>query len=267
MPDKIAFKIPVLDGLANAGSYKAIPFDFDDPRGKEPLVKLSDYGLAGESFYARTDGNNAPYYEKIDGATEQVWARKTVAEKLVRVNALLRPHGVEIFVFDAYRPVQCQRGLWDFFDRQAKEKLPSASEEERKNYILTFVSDPTQFNPSKANTWPVHACGGAVDLTLRDIKTKTLRDMGAGFDEMSNASFSDTFERKAIAGEIGKDDPRLNNRRLLHWGMTQEGFVNYGFEFWHFDYGDQMHVLHSEMLGLPDRPSKAWYGYIASPEL
>jgi D-alanyl-D-alanine dipeptidase len=61
------------------------------------------------------------------------------------------------------------------------------------------------------------------------------------------------------------DDPRLLNRRLLHRAMTEEGFLNYPLEFWHYDFGDQMYVLHAGLLKLPDAPKTAWYGYADAP--
>jgi D-alanyl-D-alanine dipeptidase len=69
-----------------------------------------------------------------------------------------------------------------------------------------------------------------------------------------------------LAKEIAEDDPPLVLRRLLHWAMAQEGFINNPFEYWHFDYGDQMYVLYAKLLNKPDVPAAAWYGYVDSPE-
>ncbi len=259
------YNIPVLGWAANAGSYRNIPIDKRDRRAAEPLVKFADYGIPCESFYDRTDGGNWPYHERIEGATKYVWGRKTVAEMLVRVNARVVPFGVEIFVLDAYRPVKCQEGLWKFFWKQAKLQMPNATEAEQREHVLNFVSDPTRFKRQDSTTWPVHTSGGAVDLTLRDIKTKQLLDMGARFDEMSTDSYSDALEKQLQAGEIKPDDPRLFNRRLLHWAMTEEGFINYPLEFWHYDFGDQMYVLHAGLLKTPAAPQSAWYGYADAP--
>jgi D-alanyl-D-alanine dipeptidase len=171
-----------------------------------------------------------------------------------------------LYVWDAYRPVTCQEGLWAFLSKQVATQFPHASAEEKINYTLKFLSDPTGFVRTDPTTWPVHSTGGAVDLTLRDLATGKLLDMGAGFDETEDISYSDAFERKLAAHEIAENYPALVNRRLLHTAMTREGFVNYPLEFWHFDYGDQMYILHSHLLGLPQTPSAAWYGYMESPE-
>jgi D-alanyl-D-alanine dipeptidase len=258
-------KIPVLDWSADTGSYRDIPVDAADPRGAEPLVRFSDFGIPCESFYARTDGGNWPYRARIVGAMRHVWGRKGVAERLVRVNARLASFDAEVFVVDAYRSIKCQEGLWEFFRAQARREMPDATQEEQRSYVRNFISDPTQFTRGDSRTWPVHSSGGAVDVILRRAGTHEALDLGARFDEMSPDSCSDALERKLAAGEIAADDPRLLNRRLLHWAMAEEGFVNYPFEFWHFDYGDQMYVLHGRLLGLPV-PAAAWYGYVGPPD-
>ncbi|MFA5041545.1 MAG: M15 family metallopeptidase, partial [Bdellovibrionales bacterium] len=229
-------------------------------------VRFSDYDIACDDYEARSICGDDPYKEQIGGATLHVWGRKTVAEKLVRVNGLLRPKGAEVFVWDAYRSIESQKFFWDYYLRQAKRRLPQASEDERKNYALTLVSDPSGFDPSEATTWPIHACGGAVDLGLRDLKTREFQDISAGFNEKGRIPYSDALERKLLAKEIAKDDPRLVFRRLLHWAMSQEGFINNPLEYWHFDYGDQMYVLYLQALKGACAPQAAWYGYVNSPE-
>jgi zinc D-Ala-D-Ala dipeptidase len=259
------YKVKILDWTSNAGDYGRVPFDFDDPRSHEPLVSVTERGIAAESYYARTDGLNWPYNARIDGSLKDVWCRRGVAEKLLNVNSRLKPYDVELFVLDAYRAIDVQRGLWAFFEAEARRKMPHRSAEEIRNYILQFVSDPTRFNRDDPTTWPVHSSGGAVDLTLRHVDGDLL-DMGARFDEPSAASFSDALERLALKGVLSSDDAALKNRRLLHWAMEQEGFVNYPLEFWHFDFGDQMYVHHLALLGV-NAPVAAWYGTIDPPTM
>jgi zinc D-Ala-D-Ala dipeptidase len=262
----IAPKIPLFERVSNAGSYKEIPFDLSDSRATEKLVKLSDFGITSDDFAARSICGDDPFKEKIGGATQEVWGRKTVAEKLARVNSFLRPKGVEVIVWDAYRSIESQKFFWDYYCRQAIRRLPTATEEERKRYTLSLVSDPAGFSPTDATTWPIHVCGGAVDLGLRNLETGEVPDISAGFDEKGRIPCSDALERKLLAREIPENDSRLLLRRLLHWAMSQEGFINCPFEYWHFDYGDQMYVLYNRLLGLPDAPKAAWYGYVDSPE-
>jgi D-alanyl-D-alanine dipeptidase len=266
MRETKSMKIPVLGWPANAGSYAETSVDRNDPRAAEPLVRLADAGIAGESYYARTDGRNPPYNAPVPGALPTLWARQTVVEKLRRVNDALAEEGVELFVLDAYRPVACQEGLWRFFWETSTRVKPELSDVERRDYVLNFVADPTDFSPDDSLHWPAHSCGGAIDVTLRRKGSNELLDMGVGYDVMDPLVYSDAFERKLVAHEIALDDLRLLNRRLLYAAMIGEGFMNYPLEFWHFDYGDQMYAFHKRLLGHRDAPAAAWYGTVASPE-
>ncbi|WP_170144458.1 M15 family metallopeptidase [Dichotomicrobium thermohalophilum] len=239
--------------------------DEADPRAAEPLVDLSDYGLAGKNYYARTDGGNAPYHRAIAGHINGLWARRSVAEKLVRVNRGLQEWGFRLFVWDAYRPAACQQGLWAFWWEQARQDRPDADDASIRARVLEFVSDPSRFDPGDPATIPTHATGAAIDLTLQHLDTGALAEMGAGFDEMSPRAASDYFERALERGDIAPDDPQLLHRRLLHFAMRAEGFVNYPPEFWHFDWGNQMYVRNLAAIG-GDAPRAAWYGYVRPPE-
>ncbi len=256
--------IPISMAAMDAGGYGAVPVDTGHPLFAEPLADPRDHGVAGENWYSRTDGGNAPYGRAIAGEWRGIWCRKSVAEKLAKVNAQLRKSGFELFVMDALRPIERQFALWDFFHEKARRDMPGASAAELHAHVLQFVSDPTRFNLTDPTSWPTHTTGGAVDVSLRSLQTGELADMGAGFDEMSARSASDHYERELAAGRIGADDARLVRRRLLHGAMSAEGFVNYPPEFWHFDWGTQMYVRNLQAQG-GDAPSAAWYGYVAPP--
>lgn len=256
-------KIPVLEWAANAEIYKGVPVDAADSRFSEPLVNLEEYGIACQKYEDRLYEGEGENRRKIFGTPENLFVRKTVAEMLMRVNAHLEPSGAELFVYSAHRSVEHQKGLWDFFFERAARERPHSTEAELYNHIISFVSDPRKFDPKDSRTWPAHTTGGAVDVTLQSIATGVELDMGVGFDDPFPESHADAFERKLLAGEIAESDARLQNRRLLHWAMTREGFVNYPLEYWHFDYGDQMYVLNSRLLGHADAPEAAWYGYVA----
>ncbi len=246
-----------------------MPVDAQHPLHAEPLVNLCDHGLVGENYYARTDGGNAPYHRAIAGHVNGLWARKSVAEKLVRVNRGLQGWGLRLFVWDAYRPPACQRGLWDFWWEQMRRDCPDAADALIRARVSKFVSDPSRFDPDDPATIPTHATGAAIDVTLQHLDTGAFAEMGAGFDEMSERAASDYYERALERREIAPDDPRLLYRRLLSSAMRAQGFVNYPPEFWHFDWGNQMYVrnlaANPAALG-GDAPRAAWYGYIRPPQ-
>lgn len=257
-------RIPIIEPQAYAGDYTVIPFDTGDPRYGEPLVRLESVGVAYESHHARTDGANWPYNRPIAGARKDMWLRKSAAGILARVNARLRPFGAELFVLDGYRPIACQRGLWDFFYDEAARLTPGATPQMRRSYALEHVFDPGPFDESDPTTWPAHVCGATVDLTLRDSASKEPFDMGVRFEDITEVSANDFFERELAAGRIAPDDRRLWNRRLIHWAMSGEGFLNDPFVFWHYDWGNQLYVKVRNAL-FSGGPRAAWYGYIGPP--
>lgn len=265
---RVDHQVPLTSPEMFASPYSEIPIDYNDPRGSEPLVSLESVGVAFESYYAKTDGKNPPFGRAIEGSRQDIWLRKSVAEKLARVNELLRPFEAELFVLDGHRTVACQQGLWNFFYNRGQQLNPGGSEQEHRAYARQFIVDPASFDESDSRTWPAHTNGAAVDLTLRDSVTRELLDMGARFEEDSDeeTSVGDYFERQLLAGRVDENDVRLQNRRLLNWAMTREGLLNETAKvFWHYDWGNQIYVRASRAL-LPDPPQAAWYGYIQPPE-
>src|SRR6185312_11611692 len=256
----IDHRIPIIEPEVYAGDYTGIAVDRDDPRFADPLVPLDSVGIAYESHHARTDGANWPYNAPVAGARKDMWLRKSAAGVLARVNALLAPHGAELFVLDGYRPIECQRGLWDFFVEEGRR----AGAIDPQAYALEHVFDPRPFDEADPSTWPAHVCGASVDLTLRDRRTHELFDMGVRFEDVCEQSANDYFERQLLAGCIAADDRRLWNRRLIHWAMSAEGFLNDPFVFWHYDWGNQLYIKVRRAL-FADAPKAAWYGYIGPP--
>jgi len=182
-----------------------------------------------------------------------------------RKSAAVRPRGLRIKVVDAWRSVATQAGLWSFFWDQVGRERPELDSTEREAIVKTFVSDPRRFDPADDTTWPIHSTGGSVDVMLIDADGAML-DHGAGFDEAHERSYTDHYERLLARGEIAPDDNRLVNRRILVNAMVNAGFTNYAYEFWHFDYGTQLHVLTLAQGGASDAPTKAWYGTTSLPE-
>jgi len=265
---RIDHRVPITSPEMFASPYLDIPIDRNDPRGLEPLVPLESLGIAFESYYAKSDGKNPPFCRAIDGSRQDIWLRRSVAEKLARVNELLRPFDAQVFVLDGHRSVACQKGLWDFYYERAKEEIPGGSDQEHRARARQFVVDPVSFDENDSRTWPAHTNGAAMDLTLRDSLTGELLEMGANFETDTDEDFSagDYFERELAAGRIDENDVRLQNRRLLNWAMTSEGLLNETAKvLWHYDWGNQIYVRASRAL-LPDPPKAAWYGYIAPPK-
>jgi D-alanyl-D-alanine dipeptidase len=260
----LAYEVPVIERKVYAGRYTSIPFDATDPRRDEALVRLETVGIAYEAHHARTDGQNWPYFGPVPGARKDVWLRRTVAGMLAKVNDRLAPFGVELIVWDGYRTLTCQQGMWDFFYNQAVRADPEGTPASWCAQALRHAVDPSNFNENDPATWPTHATGAAVDLSLRERCTGNYCDLGGRFEDINDTAATDYFERKLAAGAIAADDTRLRYRRLLHWSMLGEGFENDPFTFWHRDWGSQLYVKMTRALRA--EPAKAaWYGYIAAP--
>jgi zinc D-Ala-D-Ala dipeptidase len=229
---------------------------------EEPLANLLFYGIAGQEFYSRGDGKNFPYNRRIEGAIDGLYARVSVAKLLRQANDFLRSVNLELYLFDAYRPIECQRGLWKFFSETYRSEHPGASESAVDTFTRTYVSDPRSFTIKDATTHPLHSTGAAIDLTLRNPSTGEILDMGTYFDDPSERSCTHFFEQELQAGNITENDPRLLSRRVLYGAMTRAGFTNYPYEFWHYDYGNRMYALMLKRQGVPSEARKVRFLYI-----
>lgn len=218
------------EAYARLTGYRDLPLT-TTPASDEPLIDCRDYGIAGRNHYAHAD--NPPYYQAAEGAIEALFLRRGVVEKLVAVNRRLSAAGLELFVFDAWRPKAVQAY---FFNVWAPEDIarrnPSLSGEALRREVEKYWSPPTE---SPAAPAP-HSTGGAVDLTAR-WKDGPHLWMGSIFDDPSSVSQPDHFEPRAAS--VSDEEARAN-RRLLYWLMIEVGFVGNPTEWWHFSHGDQM---------------------------
>jgi D-alanyl-D-alanine dipeptidase len=128
--------------------------------------------------------------------------RRSVAERLARVQASLRRQGLGLKVWDAYRPQSVQRRMWAI--RGGSRYLASPRRGSR------------------------HSRGAAVDVTLVDARGREL-PMPTGFD---------AFTARASRRYRGGSPVTRRNRRLLEAAMTAQGFHPNPGEWWHFDAPD-----------------------------
>ena len=249
------------EGAASAHDYHEVPVNTNSELSTEPLVFAGDYNLAFESFYARQDGLNAPYYKAFATASKRVYLRKSVAAKLVEINKRLKPYNAELYLLDGFRPIELQFEVWDDFVAQARRVLKNPTDEECAHYAGFYCSDPRSFNESDFKTWPTHSTGGAIDLSMRSLESKQELFFGSIFDDVSDISHTDYFEKNSSKSDGASTIEARRNRRLLYWVMLSEGFANYPYEWWHFDWGTQMWVTNSK-----DESRTACYGYMKKPE-
>ena len=128
------------------------------------------------------------------------YLRKAAAAALEKVAVLLEQQGIGLKIFDAYRPYNATKIMWDIVH------------DER------YVANP--LNGSGHNK------GIAVDLTLINIYSKKELDMGTGFDNFTDSAhhgFTNNFSSQIIA-----------NRFLLKTTMEKFGFKSLETEWWHY---------------------------------
>ncbi len=161
------------------------------------LVRLHDVipDLLTDVRYATT--NN--FTGKVLYPSDTLWARKLVADRLATAQADAKRRGLQLKVYDAYRPLSIQRVMW------------SIVPDER------YVADPAKGSR--------HNRGCALDLTLCDSAGNEL-EMGTGYDE---------FTERAAATYVDLPEHILNNRKLLRTIMNDAGFDVLPSEWWHFD--------------------------------
>lgn len=216
------------------GYYRDLPIDADGAANKEKLVLAEDFGIKGENFYASP--RNPPYYHAIPGAIADLVMREGVARRLQHVNIMLEDAGLELHLFDAWRPQQVQSYFHDIWLPNAfKQRDPNLSGEELQRQVRTYWAAPS----TSAEAPSPHATGGAVDLTIRWRGGDPLW-MGSLFDDASPIARTDHFEGAAAAPFSFTAEEARANRRLLYWLMHEAGFASNPSEWWHFSYGDQM---------------------------
>jgi len=131
--------------------------------------------------------------------TPRCFLRKSVAERLARVQKKLQKQGLGLKIWDGYRPLSVQKKMWAL--------VPDS------RYVA---------NPKHGSR---HNRGAAVDVTLVDSTGRELH-MPTGFDD---------FTPKAHRNWTGKDTLAIRNRQILEKAMTSEGFIPLSTEWWHFD--------------------------------
>ena len=159
--------------------------------------------------------------EKIDGYLRaRCILTGQAAFALRNVQEELRPFGLGLKVFDAYRP---QRAV-DHFVRWAK----NLGDIRMKTEFYPRVEKGNLFKDDYIAARSGHSRGSTVDLTIVSLTGETTGvqlDMGTGFDFFGPESWPDnpsmTVQQRA-------------NRLLLQVLMKKHGFRPYLKEWWHF---------------------------------
>src|SRR5690606_24891607 len=163
------------------------------------LVDLEKHvpGVVLDIRYATTNNFTG---EKIYHLAK-AYARRTVADALLRAQEAFREHGYGIKIFDAYRPYSATVKFYEVYGD------------------TTFVASP--YRGSRHNR------GCAIDMTLIDLKTG---------EELAMPTAYDAFVREAFPSHPVADPVIRKNRDLLIRIMENNGFRVNASEWWHFDF-------------------------------
>ncbi|TGG79036.1 MAG: D-alanyl-D-alanine dipeptidase [Aphanocapsa feldmannii 277cV] len=198
----------------------------------EPLVELpGSLGRWDPHPYACL---GAPY----PSGSNPFFLRLAVVQRLLRARSLLlgSATGLDLIIFDAWRPLAVQTFMVNRTIRQELARLPAAQRGDPHQLALVrqrvndFWAEPSA-DPA---TPPPHSTGAAVDLTLQGRAGPL--DMGSPIDAMGECSHPFHF--------ADATDPGLRrahaSRLLLRSCMARAGFTPHPLEWWHFSYGDQL---------------------------
>jgi D-alanyl-D-alanine dipeptidase len=222
------------EARARRAGYRAYPIARSNAHFAEPVVDLRRQGIAGENYYHAT--HNPPYWRRIDGSVPGLLVRISVAERLARVDARLKARGLELFVFDAWRPKAVQTYFHDvWMPAELQRRQPSLS----RNALLAEVERYWAAPSRDADSPAPHATGAAVDLTIRWQGGDPLW-MGSIFDDATALAHRDRFEALDENAMSFSDEEARANRRLLHHLMADEDFAGHPDEWWHYSWGDQL---------------------------
>ncbi|MEJ1238820.1 M15 family metallopeptidase [Chryseolinea sp. T2] len=163
------------------------------------LINLEKFvpGLVLDIRYATTNNFTG---EKIYNLA-RAYARKPVAEALMKIQADLKKQGLGIKIFDGYRPYKATVRFYEVY------------------HDTTYVASP--YRGSRHNR------GCALDLTVINLKTGEELKMPTGYDSFQKAAWPST----PVA-----DPEARKNRTLLINAMEKHGFKVNSSEWWHYDF-------------------------------
>ncbi len=159
--------------------------------------------------------------EKLYGP--QIIVRSTIAKKLAQAQRTLKENfpTYTLFVTYGFRTLEIQtKNFLTQLQLTSQNYFPDpvALYEEVHRYIAV---------PSVAG----HPTGGAIDIVIKDLKTKQILDFGAKQYDFSSKDCY-VFTNRIV-------DSAMENRLLLRKLLMDVGFAPFDGEWWHFSYGDK----------------------------
>ena len=139
--------------------------------------------------------------------------------------------GYSLILYDAYRP---QRAV-DFFVQWSNNSYDTIN----KRFYYPNIKKSELFEFGYIAYKSGHSRGSTVDVSLIEISTNKLLDMGTIFDYFgieSHTFFDDICEKQK------------SNRLILYEIMSKNGFKNYSKEWWHFTLKNEPYQKYFDFL-------------------
>jgi len=158
--------------------FRKIAIERSNAHFAEGLVEARSLGLAGENYY--WSERNPPYWRRIDGAVPDLLLRKTVGDKLARINARLKAAGLELFLFDAWRPKAVQAYFHDvWMPAEIRRRHPALSGAALTAEVERYWAAPSGDENSPRRMPPVRRsisrCAGSAASSSGWVRSSTTR--------------------------------------------------------------------------------------------
>ncbi len=159
--------------------------------------------------------------ERVDGYLKpRCILTREAANALLPVQEELKPFGLGLKLFDAYRP---QRSV-DHFVRWANNLEDARTKAE----FYPDINKNTLIKDGYIAARSSHSRGSTVDLTIVSLQSETQNE------ELNMGSSFDFFGPTSWPHFLGLAPSQRANRMLLHILMKRHGFEPYREEWWHF---------------------------------
>lgn len=184
--------------------------DYDVCMARAGLVDLSTLGpgIKIDLKYATTDNFTG---KNMYGNFRRAYLVKPAAQALLK--SLKQLQSVDpnygFIVYDAARPISVQRTMWNAVRGTAGRR---------------YVASPRRGGP--------HNYGVAVDISLTYKGVPV--DMGTPFDTFTADAHITAEQYLVKKGRISQQ--AMKNRQLLRKVLTENGFLTYSREWWHYEF-------------------------------
>lgn len=148
---------------------------------------------------------------------------------LCQVQNQLHAKKLGLYIFDSYRPLRAVRDFKTWMEHPPLNEYELARKKIHYPHLEKNQLDALGYVAGDVSN---HCFGDTVDLSLIDLTTGALLDMGACFDYFDEISHVTTTE-KTIGARA------FSNRQIFSAAMQEAGFVPYEKEYWHFTFRER----------------------------